>query len=92
MKKSGRIATFAAVLLLMLASFGSGLLVMGVYTVFEIFRREGRNRRARTDMSRMADRMRSDGTRSRIVSNITVSSRRARLAPRQKCGPPPNAT
>ena len=46
--------------LLMLASFGAGLVAMGVFTLFEIFRREGRNRRARRDMSQMADRMRDD--------------------------------
>ena len=32
--------------------------------------------------------MRRSGTRRRSSSNITVISRRARLAPRQKCGPP----
>ena len=32
--------------------------------------------------------MRRSGSRRRISSNITLISRRARLAPRQKCGPP----
>ncbi len=46
--------------LLMLASFGTGVAVMGLYTVIEIVRREGRHRRARHDMSRVADQLRED--------------------------------
>ena len=55
-----KLSQATSVPLLMLASFGAGVAVMGVYTVIEILRREGRPRRARQDMGRVADQFRDD--------------------------------
>jgi uncharacterized integral membrane protein len=49
--------------MLMLASFGAGVAVMGIYTVIEIVRREGRHRRSRQDRTIVADQLRADKQR-----------------------------